>query len=723
MLLKNLLNGSRKGGDTKPVAGARQLAAPGAKVSLGLPPQAPGVARDMPSAHSDSGATPTGKVEESDLVASTEVARQAEGEGNVVSLREVRAQAFARQETSAPQGIKPADGETQRDLPASAKPVQSPVTAARQVESAGKDQPKESPPPAQIASGKPAIGSSAKAQPGGANLRIDAGGQSTASGPAQLTRPEQLPTRMEVVSGELGKYQIVHTMRKEIAVVQDLDTGHFIVVVSAKQYQGAFHQGLLSRIRESGDNVQREYQADPGLITSIYSSAASKQGEQSNSAQVRDIDNLIQVALERKASDIHLTIREGDAEIRLRCNGKLVELTRWDAKYAQEIARTMHFLADADTKPQVFSTSEGQSMMISRDLGDAKVKLRVQTSNIYPNGLEVVARMLRSGRNTKPVPFENLGYSPWHIQTLNEMMRLPWGVTILAGETGSGKSTTLFTMMTSMAEADPGAKLITVEDPPEYNMEAWKITQIPVTRRRGQQEERSPFTEALRNLMRMDPDVAMVGEIRDEASAEAMVNLNRSGHKITTTIHAPNAFGIFDRLVTLGVDLPTLTSRGFISGFVSQRLVPTLCPHCKSDYKPDIDLKIPGIHERIKSVTTEGDTLYVAGDGCDHCNGTGISGQTVLAEMLIPDGRLLEMLRQGSFAQAYDYWRSHRQPRFADINRPMVGMTMADHGVLKMRMGLIAPDELELSVGPMNQGIDSETEAVVANEVSSLLKI
>lgn len=712
MLLKDLLTGSRKGDATKAVTNARPSVASGTKVSLGLTsptsgaPKAVAGAKPAVELSVESGAL--------DRVNQVEAARAApaEGDGKVVSLREVRAQAFARQDVSPTLGAKAVAEEAHNEPEIKAEPVIANPPASVPLP--------ETPP-----AGAPKTDQAAasKAPGGSVSLRSDRPAPAGAAGPAQLTRPDQLPSRMEVVSGDQGKHEIAPTLRKEIAVVQDLDTGHLIVVVSAKQYQGAFHQAILARIREAGERVKCEFQADPGLITSIYSSAASKQGEQSNSAQVRDIDNLIQVALERKASDIHLTIRESDAEIRLRCNGKLVELTRWDAKYAQEIARTMHFLADPDTKPQVFSTSEGQSMMISRDLGDAKVKLRVQTSNIYPNGLEVVARILRSGRNTKPLAFETLGYAPWHIQTLNEMMRLPWGVTILAGETGSGKSTTLFTMMTSMAEADPGAKLITVEDPPEYNMEAWKITQIPVTRRRGQQEERSPFTEALRNLMRMDPDVAMVGEIRDDASAEAMVNLNRSGHKITTTIHAPNAFGIFDRLVTLGVDLPTLTSRGFISGFVSQRLVPVLCPHCKSDYKPDIDLKIPGIHERIKSVTTEGDTLYVAGEGCSHCNGTGVSGQTVLAEMLIPDGRLLEMLRQGSFAQAYDYWRSHRQPRFADISRPMVGMTMADHGVLKMRMGLIAPDELELSVGPMNQGIDSETEAVVANEVSSLLKM
>lgn len=301
---------------------------------------------------------------------------------------------------------------------------------------------------------------------------------------------------------------------------------------------------------------------------------------------------------------------------------------------------------------------------------------------------------------------------------LEFMMRSPWGVTIFAGETGSGKSTSLFTMMTDLAKWNPGSMLFTVEDPPEYNMEQFGIAQIPVPQKKDKSD--NPFAEALRSLMRLDPDLAMVGEIRDADSAEAVVNLVRSGHKIVSTVHASGALSIIERLMTFNVDLSTMTSRSFIAGFIAQRLAPTLCEHCKEDYHDRIEFDVAGLHDRIASVTTDGDTLFVRGSGCKHCNGTGIGGQTVLAEVVIPDGKLLEILRSGDFNGAYEYWRSFRQPTIANIDGSMVGMTMLEHGILKMRAGLIAPDDLEHACGPL-VGSGEADETIVGNEMSALL--
>lgn len=533
-----------------------------------------------------------------------------------------------------------------------------------------------------------------------------------------LNSLDQLPDGWTLESCEGGTHPLQESLRKLIVIGRLPETGHYFLLISSRHLRSAHHEAVREMLRAGGATIACEYQADQGLIGSAHAGSQGQRGATANSSQARAIDALIKQALDLKASDIHITMREEEAIIRVRRNGGLMLLTRWSPQYAGEIMRTMHVIADVDTKEQLFSLADGQSMMITRDVGE-KVKLRVQTSQIYPSGMEMVMRILRSGGNTNPTPFDELGYSTHHITMLNEMMRTPWGVTIFAGETGSGKSTSIFTMMTGIADSDPGAKLITVEDPPEYNMARWNITQIPVNRRRGQHGD--PFTKALRDIMRMDLDLAMVGEIRDNDSAAAMVNLNRTGHKILTTLHATNAFGIFERLITLGIDLPTLTSRGFISGFVAQRLAPTLCRGCRTDYHPGVEFKIPGIHERIKAVTKEGDTVFVAGEGCPACNGTGISGQTLLAEMIIPDNQMLEFLRNGNFAKAYEHWRSKRQPRYADITRSMAGMTMADHGIMKMRRGEISPDALERAVGPMTQELESTAVTVVEHQVASLL--
>lgn len=536
-----------------------------------------------------------------------------------------------------------------------------------------------------------------------------------------LTSASGLPVGCHIYSNS-GPLIVSEALRKEMAVMRIGDTDQVVLVVSSKHFRAASHVTMLERIKKAGLQLLKEYTADSGLIASLYSTSADRDGQSVDGGLAKDLDALIERALSINASDIHVNIRRDGTSVYMRRNSRLTEITQWHSTYAREMIRAIHTIADDDAKEGVFSELTGQSMMVSRHIGGQLVKLRCQTTPIYPGGMDFVARVLKSGSNSKPIPFEKLGYARSHIEMLEWMMRAPWGVTVFAGETGSGKSTSLFTMMTSLAASNVGSKLYTVEDPPEYDMSPYGISQIPASARRGNgnTQEASPFYNALRSLMRLDPDLAMVGEIRDSDSADAVVNLVRSGHKIVTTVHASGALSILERLMTFGVDITTMTSRGFIAGLIAQRLAPVLCPHCKVDYDPSIEIPISGIHERIKAVTTDGDTLFVAGDGCEHCEHTGVSGQTVLAEMVIMDGKLLELLRASDFNGAYEYWRSFRQPTIADINGSMAGMTMLEHGILKMRMGLLAPDELELRVGPLTQSTEVN-EAIVGRELQDIL--
>lgn len=536
--------------------------------------------------------------------------------------------------------------------------------------------------------------------------------------PTPLTSVADLPVgwRLDSVAGPFG---VSEALRKEMAVLRLGSSSDVLVVVTSKHFKGPQYQELVQRIKKSRCDVVQDFIADSGLITALYASPGGSDSSGVDSSLARDLDSLVFRALDWNSSDIHINIRQDGTKVQVRRNGRITELTNWSSNYARDMIRAIHAIADADTKATIFSENESQSMMVSRHIGGHLVKLRCQTTPIYPGGMDFVARLLKSGSNAKPIPFDKLGYSRSHNDMLAYMMRAPWGVTIFAGETGSGKSTSLFTMMTDLARSNDGSKLYTVEDPPEYNMERYGISQIPVNAKRGSTE--NPFTASLRALMRLDPDIAMVGEIRDADSADAVVNLVRSGHKIVTTVHAPGALSILERLLTFGVDIKTMTSRGFIAGLIAQRLAPVLCPHCKVDYSPHLDLRVSGIHDRIRAVTTDGDTLFVAGHGCEKCAHTGIGGQTVLAEMVIPDGKILEHLRNSDFNAAYEYWRSFRQPIIADPNGSMVGMTMLEHGILKMRAGLIAPDELELRCGPLIESVVAN-EAVVENEVADLLR-
>lgn len=622
----------------------------------------------------------------------------------VVSLREARtaalvAKAGAAQEKSSP--LEPVNG-------VSGGPVELPETISMP------DAPSIS-----VGDADAPVGANSAQPPGQALVT-----QPSRSAPTVdvLISSAGLPDGCVIVS-DGGPLSVSEALRKEMAVLRVGESPQVVLVVSSKHLRAASHVAMLERIKKAGLTVYKEFTADSGLITSLYSTSSDRDGLTVDSGLAKDLDVLISRAIEINASDIHVNIRENVTSVKMRRNGRLTEVTQWHSTYAHEMIRAIHAIADDGAKEGVFSELEGQSMMVSRYINGQLVKLRCQTTPIYPRGMDFVARVLKSGSNSKPIPFEKLGYARSHIEMLEWMMRAPWGVTIFAGETGSGKSTSLFTMMTELAASNVGSKLYTVEDPPEYNMAPYGISQIPASSKRGSvggSKESSPFYSALRSLMRLDPDIAMVGEIRDSDSADAVVNLVRSGHKIVSTLHASGALSILERLMTFGVDITTMTSRGFIAGLIAQRLAPVLCPHCKVDYDPHMHIPISGIHERIKAVTTEGDTLFVAGAGCDRCDHTGVSGQTVLAEMVIMDGKLLELLRASDFNGAYEYWRSFRQPTIADINGSMVGMTMLEHGILKMRQGLLAPDELELRVGPLTHSTEVN-EAIVGNEVHDLL--
>lgn len=342
-------------------------------------------------------------------------------------------------------------------------------------------------------------------------------------------------------------------------------------------------------------------------------------------------------------------------------------------------------------------------MSISRSLVDGgKVKLRVQTMPAYPDGgIDIIMRVLKIGAASKVRTLVELGYEQDHIRMLDYMMSSPSGVIVVAGTTGSGKSTSLQTMMTGIRQKNAGFKMYSVEDPPEYIIPG--VTQVPVKRREG--ETGNPFARTMKDLMRGDPDVCMIGEIRDSESAACLVSLTQSGHKVLTTVHAISALGIFERFSKMGIDLPTLSSHGFISGLMYQTLVQNLCQECRIEYTTESDLPDPGIHERIKSVTRPGERIYLRGRGCANCMDTGIVGRTVCAEMVIPDRKMLGALRRGDIASAYDHWRGSRKPNTGI----MAGMSALDHAIIKIRRGEISPEDAESALGLLT-GYHNDTE-------------
>jgi type II secretory ATPase GspE/PulE/Tfp pilus assembly ATPase PilB-like protein len=550
------------------------------------------------------------------------------------------------------------------------------------------------------ASAKPRAAATTSGRPA-ANVTPIRAAAATVATSASITyykSTSDLPAYTEVASLGGKRFEVGLRAQEAIAVLQLAEANDLYCVIATKETFGsASYKGMLARIADAGCRVRRCGTADGALIHRVNKASVDVAfSDERDKRIVLDIDKLTQDALDQDASDIHIEKRAGSAKVKMRINGRLeLHSDSWDPDYVDRFARALHTLADDDSKAQTFT--EDAQMAVSRRLqpSGAQVKLRVQVAPAYPDGgLDIVIRVLRVGMTAKIKQLIELGYEPEQIEMLEYMQAAPGGLTVIAGTTGCGKSTTLQTVMTNIQRDNPGHKLISIEDPPEYVLPG--VTQIPVARRRDQSGE-NLFAQAMRATLRMDPDVLMIGEIRDKESAELTVHTVQSGHKALGTLHTESALGVVARLLSMGIQRDVLAGRRFLTGLIYQTLVPLLCPHCKLDYDPTSTAISKALHDRIRRVTRAGDTIFVeAPGGCSHCNHRGIIGRTVCAEMVIPTPQILEHIRKGDMAAAYKSWREQLHSNGPDL---MTGATALEHGILKMRRGQVSPVDVEHALG------------------------
>ncbi|MEJ6002644.1 GspE/PulE family protein [Paucibacter soli] len=486
-------------------------------------------------------------------------------------------------------------------------------------------------------------------------------------------------------------------MRQHIFVLElATPENAFLIGATREHYGSAAFKSIQERISDLGGSVRQAGIADGALINRINREESEESsGSEDVKPIMRDIEKLVFDAMEERVSDIHIETRGSGAMVRFRINGRLRKHSdSWTADYVMTLARALHTMADEESKSPTFNTDA--QLSVTRELPNgAKVKLRAQLSPAYPDGaIDIVIRVLMVDAKAQVRSLADLGYSSDHIAMLEYMRASPHGLIVIAGETGSGKTTTLQTIMHMIRSTDHGLKLISIEDPPEYVLEG--VTQIPVARRRDKPDE-NPFVAPMRNTMRMDPDVIMLGEIRDSITADLMTGMVTSGHKALTTIHTESALGIIGRLRNMGVDPDVLGARGFLSGLVFQTLVPTLCPHCKVEFESRPDLVAGPLGDRVRHVAKPGDTLFVESEtGCKHCKFTGIVGRTVCAEMVVPDNVIREAIMAGDMRKAREHWRGLRD---LDDQDSMLGATALDHAIQKMRRGDVSPISVESSLG------------------------
>ncbi len=377
---------------------------------------------------------------------------------------------------------------------------------------------------------------------------------------------------------------------------------------------------------------------------------------------IKLVNLIINRAAESGASDIHIEPFEHQLKVRYRIDGLLREADTPPTGSTAAVVSRVKIMANMNIAERRLP-QDGRFKVRAR--GNV-IDLRVSTVPTL-HGESVVLRLLQ--RNDVALNFGPLGFSEELEQRMYRILAMPHGILLVTGPTGSGKTTTLYAALKHLNT--PERKILTVEDPVEYNIEG--VNQIQTKPQIG-----LTFANALRSIVRQDPDVIMIGEMRDEETAKIAVESALTGHLVLSTLHTNNAAGSITRLLDMGVEEYLLTST--VNAVMAQRLVRTLCPHCREAYTPR-----PDVVERwrLRQLADSSDITLYRATGCDHCSGTGYAGRSAIIELL----EMTDTLRQMIF--------DHADAGMIMKAAMETGMrSMFDDGLLKAIAGVTSIEEV-----------------------------
>jgi general secretion pathway protein E len=385
--------------------------------------------------------------------------------------------------------------------------------------------------------------------------------------------------------------------------------------------------------------------------------------EQASEAPViKMVNQIIQRAVAAKASDIHIEPFENVLRVRYRVDGLLRVTDHPAVQMAPALISRIKILANLNIAERRLP-QDGRFKI--RVMGNT-LDLRVSTVPTL-HGESMVMRLLQ--RDEQALAFSALGFEAATEQRLLAVFDRPHGIVVVTGPTGSGKTTTLYAALGQLNR--PDRKIISVEDPVEYNIEG--VNQIQVKPSIG-----LTFANALRSIVRQDPDIIMIGEIRDQETARIAVQSALTGHLVLSSLHTNDAIGSITRFLDMGVEAFLLTST--VNAVVAQRLVRTLCPHCKQPYTP-----LPEVLERLRrqgAPVEAGVTLYRPA-GCEACNGIGYQGRSAIIELVELSDELRALILQGGDKGA-----------LAACARAQGMRTMFQDGVDKVMRGVTTLEEV-----------------------------
>jgi type IV pilus assembly protein PilB len=343
---------------------------------------------------------------------------------------------------------------------------------------------------------------------------------------------------------------------------------------------------------------------------------------------IKLVDSTIFNAIQRRASDIHIETRDTEVVIKYRIDGVLYQaMEPIDKRHHQTIISRIKVMSELDIAEK----------RIPQD-GRFKLRLKGRTIDfrvsVMPSvhGEDCVIRILDKesmNKEFKNLRLDILGFDEETLRKVRKFIREPYGMVLVTGPTGSGKTTTLYACLSEIQSSED--KIVTIEDPVEYQLKG--ITQIPVNEKKG-----LTFARGLRSILRHDPDKIMVGEIRDEDTAQIAIQSALTGHLVFTTVHANNVVDVLGRFLNMNVDLYNFVSA--LNCVLAQRLVRKICLHCKRQAEPSRQL----LEESGLDPHVYADHVFYEGAGCIECSGTGFLGRLAVSELLDLSDHIRELI-------------------------------------------------------------------------------
>ncbi len=453
------------------------------------------------------------------------------------------------------------------------------------------------------------------------------------------------------------------------------------------QITGLEIKGAISNHQDVAASIKSHYAFELDSIHETLNELIEKVGDEELSIEelgqhelISDVDNLIQLAQEpevikivnlvlleavqKRASDIHLEIYEDDFRIRIRVDGKLNEIVNPPKSLALALVSRVKVLCDMDIGERRLP----QDARIELKIGDSDIDIRVATlPTLF--GENVVMRIL--DRTAVQIDLRKMGLSDLVSKGLDEVIHKPNGILLVTGPTGSGKTTTLYGCLSDLNQVD--VKIITTEDPVELQID--QLVQVQVNEDVG-----LTFAVCLRSILRQDPDIVMVGEIRDFETAQIAIEASLTGHLVLSTLHTNSAPETITRL--LDMDVPPYLITSSLEGVLAQRLIRVLCRNCREPYKPDDDERDDlGLPESWRA---NPDLTFYEAKGCPACDYTGYMGRTGLFEMLLMDQKVSDLI----LARAM----SHEIRKYARTKQGM--RTLREEGIIKCVQGVTSAEEI-----------------------------